>query len=394
MAGWLVFILACAGGPAWSPDSSQILFAFRDVENSRTSIALYDRVTGTVSTILSQPASKEGELALRPTWQKDGSRALVGIYRTIPDKSDEVACELISIPIKSSLPTQVYNLGITDGCAYPYPEIDHKVYFAGKDLRWVDLQTGDVSSKEFKAEIKLAEDEGLAFSEGGSQIYYQRKVTRKITADEENGREIGVVQLEDASLKPFFTVWDKDGEALGVGEIYPIFWPHGSTMALIGATKESESDKILFAEESKGIVRTLVADLGARPYKLGNLIWSPDGGKLYASVITIGDRKDTLNYGLAEIPLDGKHARLTQIAAIQAQLNDDFLSTFRMSMQVSIAPDGRWIAATPAVLGQGHVDDRERALFLIDLNDSARALQRIAIPRQPASKAVTPTVKR
>lgn len=393
LSGWLIFILACTGGPVWSPDSSQIMFAFRDVENSRTSVALYDRKTGTVSTILSQPAPKEGELALHPAWQKDGTRALVGIYRTIPNKSDEVACELISIPIKSSLPTQVYNLGTTDGCAYPYPEIDHKVYFGGKDLRWVDLQTGDANAKEFK-DIKLADDEGVVFSEGAGQIYYQRKVTRKITADEESGQEIGLVQREDASLKPLFTVWDKESVVLGVGDIYPILWPHGPTLALISAAKETDSDKIVLADESKGIVRTFFVDLGVRPYKLGNLIWSPDGSKLYASMITTGDRKDTLNYGLVEIPLDGKHARLTQIATIQTQLDDDFLGTFRMSMPVSLSPDGHWIAATPAVLGQGQVDDRDRALFLVDLDDSARALQRVAIPRQPASEGVSPTVKR
>jgi hypothetical protein len=41
-AGWLIFILACAaGGPAWSPDGSQILFAYRDVANERTSVALF-----------------------------------------------------------------------------------------------------------------------------------------------------------------------------------------------------------------------------------------------------------------------------------------------------------------------------------------------------------------
>lgn len=54
-AGWLIFILACVGGPAWSPDGSQILFAYRDVANGRTSVALYGRATGKMSVIFAEP---------------------------------------------------------------------------------------------------------------------------------------------------------------------------------------------------------------------------------------------------------------------------------------------------------------------------------------------------
>jgi hypothetical protein len=75
------------------------LFAYRDVENSRTAIALYDRGTGSVSTILTQPTAREGELALYPKWQNDGNRALVTIYRGIPGGSSDGACELVLIPV-------------------------------------------------------------------------------------------------------------------------------------------------------------------------------------------------------------------------------------------------------------------------------------------------------
>ncbi len=300
--GWLIFILACAGGPAWSPDGSQILFAYRDVENSRTSVALYDRTSGAIITILTQPALKEGDMALRPVWQKDGQRALVGIYRAVPNDSSEASCELVSIPVKSSVPLQVYNLGHMEGCANAFPDVGGKIYFGGRDLRWVDLKTGEVGAKEFKPGIP--ESEGLVFSDGAGQIYYQRKATRKTTAEEETGREIGRVQPEDGSLNPVLTIWDEEAAAHGVSDLYPDLWLHGSILALIGTTKESESDKIVLAEENKGITRTITADLGSGPYRLGNLIWAPDGSRFYASVITTGNQKDTLNYGIAEIPID------------------------------------------------------------------------------------------
>lgn len=146
MAAWIIFIIACVGGPAWSPDGSQILFAYRDVENSRTAVALYDRATRTTTTIFAQPAAKEGALALEPQWQKDGSRAFIAIYQPIPGSSGDGSCEVISIPVKSSMPLQAYALGTTEGCVGPFPQLDGKVFFGGKDLRWIDLATGEIGS--------------------------------------------------------------------------------------------------------------------------------------------------------------------------------------------------------------------------------------------------------
>jgi hypothetical protein len=395
LAGWMIFILACIGGPAWSPDGSQILFAYRDVENSRTAVALYDRGTGAVATILTQPTAKEGELALHPNWQNDGARALVAIYRDIPGGSSDGACELISIPVKSRLPLQVYNLGFTEGCNFPYPQVNGKVYFGGEDLRWVDLQTGEVESREFKFPAKLSGSNEVVLSEHGGQIFYKRNVTRKVSGadNEEHGGEVGRLQLEDFTFKPSFTLWKGDLAAFGVEDAHPIFWPHGSGVAMVGLGKESDSDKILLAEENKGIVRALAPDLGVRPYKLGNLIWSSNGRTLYASAITISEQKDTLDYWLAEIPLDEGRVRLTKIASIRSELNENFQSMFHLSMPVSLSPDGRWIAATPAVLGKDTLDDRDRALFLIDLRDPARPLKRVPIPRQPPTAALVPKVK-
>jgi hypothetical protein len=39
------------------------------------------------------------------------------------------------------------------------------------------------------------------------------------------------------------------------------------------------------------------------------------------------------------------------------------------------------------VLGKGMVDESDRALFLIDLHDPARHMQRVPIPPQPAEGA-------
>ena len=395
LTGWMVFILACIGGPAWSPDGSKVLFAYRDVDNSRTAVALYDRTTGVVSTIFAQPTPKEGELGLHPAWQTDGTRALVGIYRNVPRGSSDGACELVSLPVKSSLPLQVYNLGDSMGCAYPYFQRNGKVYFGGVDLRWIDLVTGEVNSEKFKSTQKLEDDEPLILAEDGDRIFYERELRRRPSDDgsDETGIEVGRIALEDFSLTPSFTFWEQDLSQYGVEHADSGLGPHGSIVAMLGVGSEDSSDKILLAEENKGIVRALAPDLGIGSYKLGSLTWSHDGTVVYASTLSKGEMKNAWNYGMAEIPVDGSRARVRKIASLRREMSGDFESEFRMGMPVSLSPDERWIAATPAVLGKGTVEDRDRALFLIDLRDPTRRMKRVPIPRQPPTPTPAPTVE-
>jgi len=393
LVGWLIFILACVGGPAWSPDGSQILFAYRDVDNSRTSVALYDRTKGNIRVIFSQPYEKEGELALHPQWQRDGKRALVAIFGGTPDRGDD-GCQLVSIPITSKLPLQVYNLGQTPGCIYTYPQMNDRVYFAGTDLRWVDLKTGKVNSSKFKMDGKDSDEEQVLLSEGNGGLYYQRSLKRKVqaadgTEHDENGEELGRLQTEESSFRPSFVFWDRDLHALGVESdatgTSPIsIAPDGSRSAMIASKNGDDSDSILLMEDKKGVVRVFNPDLGRKPFELGNLTWSADTKILYASVLTRTDAKDVQEYWLAEIPLDGSRVRLTKIASVNSEMNTDFEDVFHMAMDVSLSPDGRWIAATPAVLGEKMLAPADRALVLIDLHDPARRLKKVPIPHQPA----------
>jgi WD40-like Beta Propeller Repeat len=383
VAAWMIFILACIGGPAWSPDGSQILFAYRDVENSRTAVALYDRATRTTTTIFAQPAAKEGELALEPQWQKDGTRALIAVYQPVPESSDG-SCEVISIPVKSSMPLRAYAVGTTEGCAGPYLQLDGKVYFGGKDLRWIDLVTGEIGSKDVPDGVG-------SISEHDGQLFYLREVSRSAGNAEdkksvEQGTEFGRIDLKELTLKPAFSLWESDTTALGLREhLSPVFWEtSGLRMAVIG--EGDHSDQILFLEEGKGIARALAPDLGVKDFRLGNLVWSHDGKTLYASAITKEEEEGIHQYWLAEIPVAGAPGRLTKIASIPTEMNDEeFKGYFRVSMQVSLSPDGTLIAATPAVLGKSTLAERDRAFFLIDVRDPARPITRIPIPNLSAA---------
>jgi hypothetical protein len=231
-------------------------------------------------------------------------------------------------------------------------------------------------------------------SEATDQLYYQRRVKRPSHGPDnqpkdEDGEEAGVIQLQDASFKPSFTYWDSDLTALGLessaSDTSPIaLAPDGTSGALIATKNGKDSDRILFTEQGKGIVRVHTPDLGGKQFSLGNLIWSADGKIIYASALTPGDAKGVSNYWLAEIPVEGGRAHLTKIASVQSEVAGDFLDTFRFSMNVALSPDGRWIAATPAVLGEKLLEQHDRALFLIDVRDPARRVKRVPIPREPA----------
>ena len=65
LIGWLTFILACVGGPAWSPDSSKALFAWHDFEGGRYNVAVYDRATRK-----SHARCSLVTIGLRPRWEE------------------------------------------------------------------------------------------------------------------------------------------------------------------------------------------------------------------------------------------------------------------------------------------------------------------------------------
>jgi hypothetical protein len=272
------------------------------------------------------------------------------------------------------------------------PEIGGKIYFGGNRLNWINLATGEGDSKDFK-DVDLSKDESIIqLIEQNGSLYYKRGLKRAVDAppdkpQQEEGEEVGRLQVEGASLRPSLTLWQKDFAAAGVstnlGDTSDVsFGPNGEQGVI--SAPQGDVEKILFTEDHKGIVRVLDPGLDLKPYSLGALVWSQDGKTLYAPVLTRGDAEKTLNYALAEIPVAGGKTRLTKIAVIHSDMNSDLKSYLRASMQVSVAPDGGWIAATPAVLGKGMVDDSDRALFLIDLHDPTRHMERVPIPPQPA----------
>ena len=271
------------------------------------------------------------------------------------------------------------------------PQIGTRVFIGGDDgITWLDLSTGETGSKTIEG--------GSGFvGEHDGQLIYTREASRPVNDPKdkdakEEGLEFGRIKLDDLGLKPAFTIWASSVADVDLNDATPGTWePGGSRIAMIGPAKDT--DKILLLDENKGLTGTLTPELGGvKAYRLGNLVWSHDGKRLFASVITKGQGDNMYDYSLAEIPLAGTPGRLTRIASFHTKKdkqNDhadplDFdRGALFLSMQVSLSPDGSTIAATPANMDKDSFDRLDRALFLVDMRQATHRVTRIPFPKAP-----------
>jgi hypothetical protein len=411
LIGWLTFILACVGGPAWSPDSSKALFAWHDFEGGRYNVAVYDRATRKSQVIFQHlsPKDSDDDFNVVPAWQKVGTRAIVAMTT----EDSDTHCTLLSIAMRGTAPPQVYDLGKKTMCMAPdlMPQIGTRMYIGTEDgITWLDLSTGETGSKTIGAETGWKDDFGL-LSEHNGQLSYTRKVSRSLNdpkneSAKEYGVEFGRINLDGLDLKPKFTLWPSDAVDVDL-DAFPVAWePAGSRIAMIGAAKDT--DKILMLDENKGMTGTLMPELGGvKAYRLGNLVWSHDGKTLLAPAVTKGQGEKMYDYSLAEIPLTGAPGRLTKIASFhlkntesadqshadQPNAEKSYLSDFDhddliLSSSVSLSPDGSTIAATPANMDKDNrFDAPDHALFLVDMTRPTRRVTRIPYPKVPPTSA-------
>ena len=386
LVGWMIFVVACVSGPAWSPDGSKILFGYYDQENSQAVIALYDRSTHKTRDVfahLIQKDSKDDDFILVPAWQGDGTRALLAMATNAGGSSDSPHCALISIPLKPGQLLEAYNLGQMGACwdATMLPQFGNRVYLGSdRGLVWLNLATGQADEQKIEG--------GVGFiSEHNGHLVYSREMKRpKPNAeqkdDTEGGLEFGSIDWkneDELSLKPSFTLWGAQIDGSGLQDSYGASWePGGKRIAMVG--NWDESDGIVLFEEEKGFVSRFIPDLGVKDYHLGSVVWSHDGKTLYAPATTKADTNKTSVYSLAEIPVAGTRGTLTKIVEFDADAVHNESETLSMGLRISLSPDGKTIAATTATLKDA-VAEKDRALFLIDVAHPEHHITRILPPK-------------
>lgn len=383
LIGWATFMIACVGGPAWSPDGSKIIFGYYDEQNSRVALALYDASKHKVSNVFAAPASKDddtGIIGIVSTWQADGRRALIALTADVPSDGDG-HCSLVSIPVKSEVPIQVYMFGKSAVCwsSALIVQIGDTIYLSGDDgLMLLNLVTGQIESKSIPGGAQF-------IAEHNGHLVYVRGINRPAPTPKdkdavEDGLEFGQVDLADFQLKPFHSIWEADFDDISaLRDAFGGSWePGGTRIAVI--VEGSDFDRIVLLDENKGFVTSFVPDLGVKKFHLGMPVWSHDGKSLYVPAVSPADKEKQYTYSLAEIPIAGTAARLTHIADFEWTKSDDLSGILYLGLQVSLAPNGKTIAATTASLGAGAAA-ADRVLFLIDLSRPDRHITRVSPPR-------------
>ena len=372
LAAWLLFILACTGWPSWSPEGSRVLAPYYDPAGKQDGIALYDLKARSARSIFTRPSQGPGDGDRNPAyaqWESDGHRAIV----LWPDEGESLQVTLL--PLDSRQAARHFFLAGRKGETpiLPFPELGGFLYVGGKQISRLNLATGETLSTpmENDSEVYLHTD--------GSRVFYDRE------AQGEDAMEVGTADLADLSLHVLFTLRKADLVARGLqGPQFGTFVtpePGGSRLVILVGSKRGDS--ILLCSQS-GLESILKPDLGVSGARMGVPQWAPGGKLLYVPVAAIV-KGNQAQYWAAEVPIAGGPVRLTRIARFNAPEND-WDAGFRLTLQLSLSPDGSTLATTTAGLSEKMMlAETRRALYLVNLRDPGRAVTSIAAPLAPAS---------
>ncbi len=380
LAAWLLFILACTGWPSWSPDGSRILAPYYDAAGKQDGIALYDLKTRSARSIFAHPSPSPGDGDRSPAyaqWESDGHRAIV----LWPDESESLQVTLL--PLDSHQPARHFFLGSRKGETpiLPFPELGGFLYLGGKQISRLNLATGETLS------TPAGNDSEVYLHTDGSRVFYDRE------AKGEDAMEVGTVDPADLSLHVWFKLSKADLAARGLpGLQFGTFVtpePHGSRLAILAGSKSGDS--ILLCSQS-GLESIMKPDLGVSGARMGVPQWAPGGKLLYVPVAAMVKGNEA-QYWAAEVPIAGGPARLTPIARFKAQEND-WDAGFRLTLQLSLSPDGSTLATTTAGLSEKMMlAETRRALYLVNLRDPGRAVTSIPAPLAAAPGKTARTQK-
>jgi hypothetical protein len=382
MLGVLLYVLSCR--PAWSPDSSKVLFPYCNPETKKQGVALYDRNTGTVRSIFSRQLGGDrcSEGIPSSAWSNDGSRAVVfwGEKREkkrknrTTGKMETVETKLAHVDVLpmggvgKKLHVKLRDFERSDNDAvFPLAEAGGKIYLTGigeSKVLQLDLKSG-------KKKVRNLEDDRahLFYSHDGHITYIREG------AENSDDLEFGELDPKDLSLHSRFLLKNESLEAQGVSEIkgFLAFEPDGNRLAM--PAQSADKKGLILLCNDRGVEQVFKPELPAPGSRLGNLEWSRDDKTIYATVVTPTEKQGIVQYSLSEIPLAGGPVRLTPVVRAAVSSDDAW-----MDFQISISPDGSTIAASTAHFDKGHIDPANRGLFLVDVRDPERKVTRIQYP--------------
>ena len=319
-------------------------------------------------------------------WENGGQRAIV----LWPDEGESLQVTLL--PLDSH---QARHFFLTDRKGelpiLPYPEVGGFLFIGGKQISRLNLTTGESLSVPVNSLMGMASPnaaQGVEPAEADSEVYLHTNGTRVYYDRETRGEEaleIGTVDAGNLRMHVLFELRKAALAARGLpGLEFGTFVtpePGGSRIAILAGSKGG--DAILLCSQA-GLESVLKPDLGVVGARMGVPQWAPGGNLLYVPVAA-ATKGNEAQYWVAEVPIAGGPARLTPIARFKAE-GSDWDSDFRLTLQLSLSPDGSTLATTTAGLNDKlTLPGTQRALYLVDLRDPGRAVTSIPAPIAAAS---------
>jgi len=373
LVGWLLFVLACTGWPAWSPDSRKVLFPYFNPDSKDAGIALYDHATGIVTPVFHQVTEESDPSIPFGQFSQDGKQIIVALvtdHEGVPD-------EVLLLPAEGNKAARRFMLpASTQFCFPPFPQSGNDLFVGLSYIARLNLKTGAVETKEFSG------GKGIHLIPDGERIWYVMYDLEGEGHEDDSGFQVGELNRNDLSLKSLFELWDSDTRSRGITHLHiPGLTPLPGGAGLVTSARVGDDAALVFFNRA-GLDRVVTPPLPGKGYRLGKLAWSADGKTIYTTAIASG-KKGEADLSIAEIPVNGGPVRLTSITRlVLSPPPDNDPENFDFFIQVSLSPDGHTLATTTGFLNQKNLAKKEdRALYLIDLRDSGRKVTKQPIPQ-------------
>jgi DNA-binding beta-propeller fold protein YncE len=357
IAALIVYAIACRA--SFSPDGKKVLFPSVDAESKTAKVLLHDLESGKTSTIFTVgPEGVHDEAFISAQWRADGKRAILAWLNT--EGSDRLT--VLDMPIAGGGPSKRYTLEgseMLEGLITEPPLIrDRFLLLGGKDIRRLDLETGEVRKRD-AGEIYL-------FARG-DDVYFVGKDGKIGKIDPDTLEPTALIEVDEKeSGEPGFLAIDREGR--------------------IACTCKKGDDSSILVFKGKTIEKRIPLGKEVEAGMPGNIRWSPDGKTLYAAYGRMGkDGKDgkEVRLGILEIPLAGSSRTIEIVTGHTASEEKGPEPVFYF--QFDLSPDGKKLAV-PATSLSG-VNDPDRGLYLVDLASPDRKVTKISIPAAVRTEA-------
>lgn len=353
------YLVACR--PSWSPDGSKVLFPYFDRQAKKAGIALFDKNTGKTRSIFSQPVVVgAGKIHFSwpwAQWDRSGRRVIV-VWGEGEDGLDKLHVHVLRVGAEK--PDRTFVLPDTDGVlGIPLPEVDGGLFAGGKLLTRMDLETGKVRRR------KLGNLQGVVLVGHENQVFYCGQLRGSNQA-----HQIGTVDCKKLTLRPVLQLREED-----VGDIFPLFAVAQNSSAIAIPSRKAGKYHLLVVANGK-LEKSIPLELPSKTHRMGNLQWSPDGKTVYGSLAAGLKDPNRYQLGIAEITADTGAIRVTPL--LRVRLKDGNPDILPMLFQIALSPDGNTVAAASTYLQLE--DEKDRALYLVDLTRADRKVTKIPAP--------------